>query len=288
MQDFLEKFHNIRKGFLGNMRFLFILDMILISAIFYSIIIILNFRFLLEKFSITFPFPSDLLFLGFALLIGAMGSVLLHKKDTKINVVKLIENKYAELRERLRTAYDNRDETNVIIDSLKEQVSEALTSVSSSKLLAPSKIASKLIITILFISGAFIIGSNPQQYQIPDSTMKNLTDIVTGEENVTVTGAMEPPLELDKTNFRGGGDIFGKPKIASIQGKNIDLSLYTGSGTGTTVVDTSQPENQFIRSAVFPADILGSNVSDDYNNLLKRSEAEKQLINKYAIERSRI
>lgn len=289
MPDFLEKFQNIRKGFLGNMRLLFILDLITISAIFYSISIILNFRFLMEKFSIILPIPTDILFLAVSLVIGVFGAFLLHKKDEKINVLRLIENKYSELKEKLRTAYDNRDETNVIVDSLKDQVGEALTSVSSSKLLAPAMILSKLVITTLFILGAFMIASNPQQFQIPDSTIKNLTDIVTGGgDNTTIPGAMEAPLELDQTNFRGGGDIFGKPKIASIQGKNIDLTLYTGSGTGGTVVDTSQPQNQFIRSAVFPVDILGSNVSDDYNNLTKRSEAEKQLINEYAVERSRI
>lgn len=289
MDDFLDKFQKIRKGYLGNMRFLFILDLILISAIFYSISIILNFKFLLGKFLVTLPVPNDILLLAIAFVIGMLGAFLLHKKDAKINVLMLIENKYSELKEKLRTAYDNREETNIIVDSLKNQVAEAMSAVSASKLLSGSMILSKFIITIIFISAAFIIASDPQQYQIPENTMKNLTEILTGpEDNGTIIGATDAPMDLDKTNFRGAGDIFGKPKIASIEGKNIDLTLNSGSGTGSTVVDTSQPQNQFIRSAAFPVDILGSNVSDEYNYLMKRSEAEKQLINNYAVERSKI
>lgn len=288
MDDFLDKFQNIRKGFLGNMRFLFILDLILISAIFYSISIILNFKFLLGKLLVALPVPIDILLLTIAFIIGMLGAFLLHRKDAKINVLVLIENKYSGLKEKLRTAYDNREETNIIVDSLKNQVSEAMSAVSASKLLSGSMILSKFIITIIFLSAAFMIASDPQQYQIPENTMKNLTEILTGpDDNGTIIGATDAPTDLDKTNFRGGGDIFGKPRIASIEGKNIDLSLYSGSGTGSTVVDTSQPQNQFIKSAAFPVDILGS-VSDDYNSLMKRSEAEKQLINKYAVERSRI
>ncbi len=270
------------------MRFLFILDLILISAIFYSISIILNFKFILGKFLVTPPVPLDALLLLIAFFIGTLGAFFLHKKDPKTNVLMLIENKYSELKERLRTAYDNREETNIIVDSLKNQVSEAMSAVSASKLLSGSMILSKFIITIIFISAAFMIASDPQQYQIPENTMKNLTEILTGtEDNGTIIGATDAPMDLDKTNFRGGGDIFGKPRIASIEGKNIDLSLYSGSGIGSTVVDTSQPQNLFIKSAAFPVDILGS-VSDDYNNLMKKSEAEKQLINKYAVERSKI
>jgi len=59
--------------------------------------------------------------------------------------------------------------------------------------------------------------------------------------------------------------------------------------TGFDVRDTSQTSNQFIKSAAFPVDVLGSNVSDGgYSMLMKKTETEKMLINKYAVERSKI
>jgi hypothetical protein len=274
MDDFLERLLKIQSDYFKRKQLLLILDLISIFGIFYAIFI--------NAF-------SEIVLLILAFIIALAGSLLIHRNDHKINIKLITESKYPELREKLRTAYDYRNETNVIVDSLKNVVLSGLAIVSASKLLTASTIILKIIITVIFILGAFYIQGHPE-VQIPKQTFTNLTNLATGGsgDNGTIIGATDAPLELDKTNFRGGGDIFGKPRIATIEGKNIDLSLNSGSGTGTTVVDTSQPQNQFIRSASFPVDILGSNVTDDYNNLMKRSEAEKQLINKYAVERSRI
>ncbi len=89
--------------------------------------------------------------------------------------------------------------------------------------------------------------------------------------------------------IKGTGDIIGKPKIASIAGENIDLTIFSDMGSGFIIKNSSQTPNQFIGSAMFPVDVIGSNISDGgYNILMGKTEAEKQLINKYAIERSKI
>jgi hypothetical protein len=285
MDDFLERLLKIQSDYFKRKQLLFILDLISIFSIFYAIFFIITNGF----YKLTLPVPVDIVEPVFAFVIALVGSFVIHRNDHKINITLITESKYPELREKLRTAYDNRNETNVIVDSLKNVVLSGLAIVSASKLLTASTIILKIIITVIFISGAFYIQGHPE-LQIPKQTFTNLTNLVTGgtEDNGTIIGASDTSMNLDKTNFRGAGDIFGKPKIASIEGKNIDLSLNSGSGTGSTVVDTSQPQNPFIKSAAFPVDILGSNVSDDYNNLVKRSEAEKLLINQYAVERSKI
>jgi hypothetical protein len=215
----------------------------------------------------------------------------LHKKDKKTNVIRLIENKYPDLNERLSTAYDNRDESNIIVDSLKTFVSESMTSVSPSMLLSKGIIISKIMITIIFLAGMAFVSLNPQDIQIPQNILDNATKIITGEDQnntglIDITGR---PEDMNNIGAKGSGDIFGKPKIASIEGKNIDLTLYIGDNTGTIVSDYTPSSNQFIKSAAFPVDVLGSNVSDGgYSTLMKKSETEKQLINKYAVERSKI
>ncbi len=215
----------------------------------------------------------------------------MHKKDKRTNVIRLIENKYPELREKLSTAYDNRDESNIIVDSLKTFVSESMTLVSPSMLLSKGKIISKIMITVIFLAGMVFISLNPEGIQIPQNTLDNMTKAITGEEQnnsgqIDFTGR---PENMETVSTKGSGDIFGKPKIASIEGKNIDLTLYTGDNTGTTVSNYDPTVNQFIKSVVFPVDVLGSNVSDGgYSELMKKSENEKQLINQYAVERSKI
>jgi len=289
MEDFLDKLQKTRAGFFSRIRLTFFLDMISIFSILYAILIIINLEYLLSKSSIPSLIPINIIPPAIAIIIALITSMLLHKKDKKTNVIRLIENKYPELKERLSTAYDNRDEANIIVDSLKAFVSESMTSVSPSMLLSKSIIISKIMITIIFISGMAFISLNPQGIQIPQNTLDNVTKAIRGEEQnntglIDITGR---PENIDNIGVKGSGDIFGKPKIASIEGKNIDLTLYPGDNTGTTVSDYNPTSNQFIKSAAFPVDVLGSNVSD-YSMLMNKSETEKQLINKYAVERSKI
>lgn len=292
MNDFLDKLEKIRSGFFNRMRLLFILDLITVSSIFYAIFIILQLEYFLNKSTFYLPVPVKFILPVLAFIIGLTSASLLHRKDKGKNVILLVEKGYPELKEKLRTAYDNRAETNVIVESLKDLVSEGLGKVSASHLLSKSKIISKILVTMIFISGAAIIVMNPDTYSIPPDTIannfKNITGIGKegGNETIQVVGR---PESFDKVGTKGGGDIYGKPKIASIEGKNIDLTLYSGSGTGFEVREASQAQGQFIRSAAFPVDVLGSNVSDGgYGILMKKTENEKQLINKYAVERSKI
>lgn len=291
MEDFLDKLQKTRTGFFSRKRLTFFLDLIAIISILYAIFIIANLEYLLSKSSIPSSIPINIIPPAVAIIIALIASTLLHKKDKKTNVIKIIEKKYPELKERLSTAYDNRDESNIIVDSLKTFVSESMTFVSPSMLLSKGIIISKIMITVIFLAGMAYISLNPQGIQIPQNTLDNVTKAITGTDQNT-TGLIDitgRPEDMNNVATKGSGDIFGKPKIASIEGKNIDLTLYTGDNTGTTVSDYNPTSNQFIKSAAFPVDVLGSNVSDGgYSMLMAKSETEKQLINKYAVERSKI
>lgn len=291
MEDFLNKLQKTRAGFFSRKRLVFFLDLIAIFSILYAIFIIINLEYLLSKSSITSSIPINIIPPAIAIIIALITSTLLHKKDKKTNVIRLIEKKYPELKEKLSTAYDNRDESNIIVDSLKTLVSESMTSVSPSMLLSKGMIISKIMITVIFLAGMAYISLNPQGIQIPQNTLDNMTKTFTGQEqnNTGPSDLTGVPENVDNSGSKGSGDIFGKPKIASIEGKNIDLTLYTSDNTGSTVSNYNPTINQFIKSAAFPVDVLGSNVSDgSYSMLMTKSETEKQLINQYAIKRSQI
>lgn len=292
MDDFLEKLLKIRSGFFNRMKWLLILDVIAIFSIFYSLCLIFNVEYFLNKSSLYIPVPIKLIPIVLGLIIGIAVALLLHKKDGRINVSLLIENKFPELKEKLRTAYDNRSEANVILDSLKSQVSDALNSVTSSRILAKSKIITRLLITIIFIAGTATIYSNPEKYSIPVDTLTNISNTLTGTPEETTNMSIDvlgSPQDLEKATKAGGGNITGKPKIASVEGKNVDLTIYGSFGTGFEVRDVSQTQDQFTKSAAFPVDVLGTNVSDGgYSILMQKTETEKELINKYAVERSKI
>ncbi|HEY9245320.1 MAG TPA: hypothetical protein VIO11_00585, partial [Candidatus Methanoperedens sp.] len=93
MNDFMERLLKIRSGFYGKMRLLFILDMIIIFSIIYSILIILNAEYFLKRSFLNLPFPVNIIPPISAFIIALMGALLLHRKDKKTNVTLLIEGK---------------------------------------------------------------------------------------------------------------------------------------------------------------------------------------------------
>jgi len=291
MNEFLEKYLKIRSEYFKRRKLLFILDIISIFSIFYAIFIIFQVEYFMNRSSLYLPLPAKFITPLAAFLIAMVGASVLHRHDSKINVIQLIEKKYPDISEKLSTAYDNRDESNVIVDSLKELVHRGLNMVSTSRLFPAGAILAKIVVTLLFISSAAIVLNNPDTYSIPPGTLINISQNLTGTQEKTPgdVQVFGRPENSNKVGAKGSGEIFGKPKIASIEGKNIDLTLISGIGTGNEVRNADQVQNQFIKSAAFPVDVIGSNVSDGgYGLMMQKTEAEKQLINKYAVERSKI
>ncbi len=291
MNDFLNSLLKIRSEFFRRMRFLFILDLISIFSIFYAVFIILNAEFFLERYSLD-TLLVKIIPPATAFIIAITFVLLLHRKDSRINVIPLIEGRYPELRERLRTAYDNRDEINIIVESLKSNVTDALSSVSPSQLLAKGKIISKLLMAIIFILSVAVFTLNPE-YRIPPEIVTNISKTITETAgnitNVTIGEVVGVPPNNQKAGKSSSGEIFGNPKIAPVEGKPVDLQLELGLGIGNVPRDYSQTQNQFIQSAVFPVDVLGTNVSDGgYSILIEKTETEKKLIEDYAVERSKL
>lgn len=295
MNDFLDKLSKIRSGFFTRMRFLFLLDLISVFSIFYAIFIIFQVEYFLEHSSSLTFIPLSIIKIippVLAFIIAIIGAFLVHRNDHKINLNLLIENKYPDLKEKLRTAYDNRNETNVIVESLKSLVLSGLTIVSASSLISTSVVVTKIILVTIFISGAAYTSLNQDKVAIPPDVIannfKNITGIGQGAGNETIA-VVGQPENIQNVGYKGGGEIFGKPKIASLEGKNIDLTIYSGEGTGFGVSGQGQAPPPFIPSAAFPVDVLGSNVSDGgYGILMQKTEAEKKLIEDYAVERSKI
>lgn len=283
MDPLLEKSLKLQSDYFRRVQLLFILDLISVFSILYAISIIFQMEYFLNKSSLDPRIPINIIPPILSFIIAIIAAFLLHKNDHKIKFNLLIESKYPELKEKLRTAYDNISENNIIIESLKSSVLSGMTIVSASTLLASSVVVIKIFIVIILISGVTVISSQPE-YRVPVQVIEDNINAITGANgNQTSETAGNPD------DFGKAGGFETKPKIATIEGKNIDLTIFPGYEQGVELVKESQIQNQFIKSAAFPVDILGSNVSDGgYSLLLKKTETEKQLINKFAVERSKI
>jgi hypothetical protein len=296
MNDFFDKLLKIQSDYFRRMQYLFIFDLISIFTIFFAIFWWLRLDDFLNHFSMPSFIPTSIISPILAFVIAIIGAFLLHRNDHKKNVTLIIENKYPELKEKLRTAYDNRTESNVIVDSLKSLVSDGMTIVSASRLIAASIVVTKIVVVIIVVSTTVTLVSICPNCRAPPDTLTNaytnVSKTITGNTGAiaNITNVPIGPIQnLQNTGSQGNGTIIGKPKIASLEGKNIDLTLISSMGTGFVPSAPSQQLNQFIRSASYPVDVLGSNVSDGgYSILMQKSEADKTLIQEYAVERSKI
>lgn len=283
MDPLMEKSLKLQSEYFRRVQLLFILDLISVFSIVYAITLIFQLEYFLNKSSLDPRIPINIIPPILSFIIAVIAAFLRHKNDHKIKFNLLIENKYPELKEKVRTAYDNISESNVIVDSLKSSVLSRLTIVSASTLLATSVIVTKIIIVIFFVSGVTVISYQPEKYTIPVETIEENIIKITGGNGNETSEAVGSPEDFGKAGFET------KPKIATIEGKNIDLTIFPGYEQGVELKDVSQTQNEFIKSPEFPVDILGSNVSDGgYSILMKKTETEKQLINKFAVERSKI
>jgi hypothetical protein len=186
----------------------------------------------------------------------------------KVNVVKSVVTGYPSLDERLQTAYDNRNSSNIIVDSLIKEVARRMDDVRYSSFLSMQQLTSRMIVAVLlifmFITINYInieaLGLDLNKYinkdllnQIEDLTGMKISqgdgfdsndddkfgakekineDKIGGSSGGKLPGVNEGPI----AGFGGGsgeeGDenIFGDPSSVNVDGKNIGMDLHPDYG----------------------------------------------------------
>jgi hypothetical protein len=186
----------------------------------------------------------------------------------KVNVVKSVVTGYPSLDERLQTAYDNRNSSNIIVDSLIKEVARRMDDVRYSSFLSMQQLTSRMIVAVLlifmFITINYIniedLGLDLNKYinkdllnQIEDLTGMKITqgdgfdsndndkfgakekineDKIGGSSGGKLPGVNEGPI----SGFGGGAGesdaskIYGDPSALKIEGKNIGMDLHPDYG----------------------------------------------------------
>jgi len=176
----------------------------------------------------------------FAALPAIVYFLMAFLKKTKINKMKAVESKYANLNEKLRTAADNIGLENSVVTELKEEVMHDVKKVGISSFLNPKKLSYKIFVcvimafTIVFISTfhlSFLDLENLLK-ELPELMEKNplgrrgsatsfddvnLTDDIYGDKNLAVLGNEEINIKIKPANFKVSVKEGGK-----VEEKNFD------------------------------------------------------------------
>ncbi len=162
---------------------------------------------------------------------------------------------YPGLDEPLKTAYDNRGIENVVVDDLAGMVTAEMDEIAYSSFLNRKRITSRVVLIILL--ALFIVSLAVANFSVVESIDGvKLPVFGEGDGDVGIGGSGDT---IEGVGTGGSGDIYGEPSVASIEGTNLDLTMYTGIGSEFSIREVSETGAQeFMESSPFPAEATGS------------------------------
>ncbi|MDI9395685.1 MAG: hypothetical protein QM426_09870 [Euryarchaeota archaeon] len=205
-----------------------------------------------------------------ALIITAIRYRLKEKKDA----IKLIEENFPTLKERLRTAYDNRDKENIIVKDLLAGVIIDLKPIKPSSLLNRRLVIIGIGAIVLTGSGSTYISVTDYHTDITPSKMSEVIESLpfSGSNSDLVPVEENGGTSADKSE---NNELFGEPAVIVVEGKDVDLKIPPGSGKGFTGQEEGKQINEsFVTSGMYDPDAMASqsyyeNLPEGYRSVIK-------------------
>ncbi len=280
IENISRKFHRYRQYYkLAD----FILFFLLLYIISYYLNVITLFSGYMEYYVLDTVSLDRIIVLGISVLASSVLVLILYLTKSSIDTIEMVESRYEWLRERLQTAWDCRDEDNVVATDLVAQVTTRLREVDVGSFLDRKYLAGRLLVSVVLV--AALIGLTASDIQ-SDFTPEGITRII--EELGT-----EPETLTDPEKSQDGGlddEIFGETSVASIEGENVELVIIPGLGTAVTIRHAGEDEElQFVPSQTYPVDVVASTAADEsYRAIQQMSAQDRDLIMEYAVLHSKL
>ena len=279
---------NISRTFHRHRLYYKLADFVLFSLLFYVISYYLNvitfFSGYMEYYVVNTVSLDRIIVMVASVLISALLVIILYLTKNRIDTIEMIESRYEWLRERLRTAWDCRDEDNVVASDLVAQVTSKLREVNVGSFLDRRYLAGRLLVSIVLVAALMGLTANDIHSGI---TPEDITRIV-GEFGTEI-----PESITDTEKSQNGGldeELYGETSVASIEGENVELVIIPGLGTAVTIRHAGEEEElQFVPSQTYPVDVVASTAADEsYRAVQQMSSQDRDLIKEYAVLHSKL
>lgn len=154
-------------------------------------------------------------------------------RKIKENKIILIEQKYPDLQERLRTSYDYKSKSNTIIDSLHEDIVKMMKNVDVNAYLDIKKISLKILLIMVSLSLVLYFSSIG-------------LDVLDIKTNIVNSALFEKLTDIAKDIFEGREQIQDRPllkegSLLDIGDKDFNVSIDTYN-TELDISDIGEPE----------------------------------------------
>jgi hypothetical protein len=284
----IEKIVNKHESALKKYRGLYILaDLLATFLILYALFVLLNMRDVFLMFPTFEPYTgakysilgSDIVFETLGLIvIGFVLSLILtairYFRAEKKDAIALMEEKYPVLKERMRTAYDNRDTDNVIVRDLIGGVIIDSKPVQSSVFLNRKKLAKDVLLTVFAVACLVYVAYTGYQTTISPTDLSGVIEDLpfSGSDSDLVSVEENGGTSADKQN---NSELFGEPAVIVVEGKDVDLKIPPGAGQGfTSQQEGNQSNESFVQSDISNPEAIASqsyyeNLPDGYRSVIQ-------------------
>ncbi|MGB9938713.1 DUF7502 family protein [Methanosarcina sp.] len=285
IEEIVNKHESVLKKYRGLYAFA---DLFATFLVLYLLFVLFNMRDLFLMFSTFEPYTgAKYNILGFGVIFETLGLIFLafalsliltaavrHYRAEKKDAISLIEETYPVLKERLRTAYDNRNTDNIIVRDLIGGVIIDSKPVKSSSFFNRRKLAKDLFVIVFAVSIlAYVAGTGYQTTLSP-------TDLSGVIENIPFVSDSDSelfPVEENggTSNNESQENLFGEPAVIVVEGKEVDLKIPPGAGQGFTSQEAGEPMNEsFIQSGLVNPEAAASqayyeNLPEGYRNVIQ-------------------
>jgi hypothetical protein len=285
----IENIVNEHDSALKKYRGLYILaDLFATFLVLYALFVLLNMRDLFLMFSTFEPYTgAKYNILGFDVVFETLGLIIIdftlsliltavrYYRSEKKDAISLIEEKYPVLKERMRTAYDNRDTDNIIVRDLIGSVLIDSKPVKSSVFLNRRKLAKDVLLTVFAVAVLAYVAQTGYQTTVSPMDLNGVID------NIPLPGSGSDLVPVDEnggtSNQPDNNELFGEPAVIVVEGKEVDLKIPPGSGQGFTSQEEGQQNNEsFVQSDTYNPEAIAS--QSYYENL---PEGYKSVIQSY-------
>ncbi len=220
-----------------------------------------------EVLSFDIILTSVLIFLGFYLglmLINlnpwyalfptlAYLSFLLYR-DLNTNKYKIVEDKYTPLYERLRTAADNIDRENEVVDELEHEVADNLRDVRVSSFVKIKKVSYKVLGSVILCLIILFVSIYNVNFGGFSAVFEGVKELVYKEGGSG--GGDMPGDELVAGKGGEDGEIYGEESIARIGNQEINIKIKQASLEVVGSEVSEAPEREF--EETFPEEIFAT------------------------------
>jgi hypothetical protein len=284
IENIVNKHESVLKKYRGLYVFA---DLLAAFLVLYALFVLLNMRDIFLMFSTFEPytgakysiFGAEIVFETLGLIVLAfifsliLTAVRFYRADKK-DAISLIEEKYPVLRERMRTAYDNRDTDNIIVRDLIGGVIIDSKPVKPSVFLNRKKLAKDLLVTVFAVALLAYVAQTGYQTTISPYDMNELI------ENIPFPGSDSNLVSVEENGGTSGDqqnneELFGEPAVIVVEGTEVDLKIPPGAGQGFTSQEEGEQNNKsFVQSGIYGSDATASqayyeNLPEGYRSVIQ-------------------